>query len=431
MAIDFSLLPPEQEMRDEPPSKLLWSVVFFTLTLLGVFAVLLLWPTSEPSQTLWFWICLTLYPAGFAALAVSRRYSVYEGRRLEAREWNAARERYIQNVFAKAKVPLAVVGSAYRFTDNDKINRAETIAQRALVLKAQPSIAQSGTVTARWLAPAVLDRSRWLRGPDTIRQDQVLGWLFDQLLGDLVETLEGLPNELSLTVRLRVAADAVESDVLSVWQSYWRSRKFRSAKVVVEASNPSLMIVDTWLDMDGGATRKCATLMVTVQLNEILSKNPPDGTAEVGVALLLVPEDVVKRYALKRIALFHRPVQGVVDKLNDTLTNALRWGNADPTSFGRLWLSGLDEHSVAPLHAALSDTGVTATRGEPPSEVDMDRTVGNAGAASGWFSLACAAASAEEVGAPQLLVEQCGTDIVLAVVAPALKPDNLHKGRPA
>jgi hypothetical protein len=431
MAIDFSLLPPAQEMRDEPPSTILWTVVFFVLTLLGGFAVLLFWPKSEPSHTLWFWACLTLYPAGFAAFVVSRRYSVYEGRRLDAQEWNAARERYIQNVFAKAQVPFAVVGSAYRFTDDDKSNHAETIAQRALVLKAQPSIAQSGTVTARWLAPAVLDRSKWLQGPDTIRQDQVLEWLFGQLLDDLVETLEALPNELPLTVRLRVAADALESDVLAVWQRQWQSRKIRSTKVVAEASDLGLMIVDTWLDMDDGVTRKCATLLVTVQLNEILSKNPPDGSAEVGVALLLAPEDIVKRYALKRIALIHRPMQSAVDKLDHALTYALHWGNADPTSIARLWLSGLNEHSAAPLHTALSDTGVTAARSEPPSDADIDRTVGHAGVASGWLSLACASACAEQVSAPQLLVESCGTNIVLAVVAPALQQDDLHKGGPA
>ena len=57
MSIDFDKLPPEEPVPDEPPSRLLWTIVFFVIALIGVFSVLLFWPKGEPTQTPWFWTC--------------------------------------------------------------------------------------------------------------------------------------------------------------------------------------------------------------------------------------------------------------------------------------------------------------------------------------------------------------------------------------
>jgi hypothetical protein len=428
MPVDFSLLPPEQKVPDAPPSKLVWTAVFFVLTLLGVFAILLLWPKNEPTRTSWFWFCLSVYPVGIAAFVVFRCLSAYEGRLLDAQEWNAARERYIEGVFAKASVPLAVLGVAYRFVDDDKKNNTKAIAQRILVLKAQPSIAEQGTVTARWLNPEALDRSKWRRGPDTARQSQVLKWLFERLIDQLAGELEGLSAELPLTVRLSVVADALEVDPSAIWKGCWRSRGLRSAKVLVELASSGLMVLDTWLDSKDEMVRCHSTLLVIIQLNAILSKNPPDGSAEGGAALLIVPEEIARRYTQKPAAFIHRPMCGTVADLDHTLTYALRWGKSEPMSVGQLWLSGVKTHSLAALHAALSIAGVTARRSEMPPEMNMDRTVGNAGVAAPWLSLACAVASANQSGANQLLIEQRENEIIATIVAPALLQENSQTG---
>jgi len=52
--------------------------------IVGAFVVLFVWPKGEPTQTPWFWTCVTVYPYGVAAFVVLRRYSFYEGRRLDA-----------------------------------------------------------------------------------------------------------------------------------------------------------------------------------------------------------------------------------------------------------------------------------------------------------------------------------------------------------
>ncbi|MGS1000387.1 hypothetical protein ACVCH0_01530 [Burkholderia glumae] len=95
MAVDFIRLPPEEPGPDHPPSRLIWTIVFFLIAIVGVFAALLLWPKGESTQTPWFWACVTVYPFGLAAFVVLRRYSVYEGRRLDAIAWNEARKDYV------------------------------------------------------------------------------------------------------------------------------------------------------------------------------------------------------------------------------------------------------------------------------------------------------------------------------------------------
>ncbi|MCP3720897.1 hypothetical protein [Paraburkholderia sp. CNPSo 3281] len=82
--VDFASLPPEEPVPDNPPSRLRWTIVFFLIVIVGAFVVLFLWPKGEPTQTPWFWTCVTVYPYEVAAFAVLRRYSVYEGRRLDA-----------------------------------------------------------------------------------------------------------------------------------------------------------------------------------------------------------------------------------------------------------------------------------------------------------------------------------------------------------
>src|SRR5690242_3511274 len=120
MPVDFTRLPPEEPVPDNPPSRLVWTVVFFLIAVVGVFVVLLLWPKEDPTQTPWFWTCVTVYPFGLAALVVLRRYSVFEGRRLDAIAWNEARAEHVNEVFDGASRPLAVLAATCRFSSEAK-----------------------------------------------------------------------------------------------------------------------------------------------------------------------------------------------------------------------------------------------------------------------------------------------------------------------
>ncbi|MGE8454873.1 MAG: hypothetical protein ACN6OP_30550, partial [Pseudomonadales bacterium] len=90
MAVDFSLLPPEEAVSERPPSRLAWTVAFFLMVLVGVFAVLFFWPKDMPTHTWKFWASLVLFPVGIPVWIVLRRYSVYEGRKLDTALHNEA-----------------------------------------------------------------------------------------------------------------------------------------------------------------------------------------------------------------------------------------------------------------------------------------------------------------------------------------------------
>jgi len=326
---------------------------------------------------------------------------------------------YIDTVFDRASIPFAVLGVAFSFIDNDRLDNSASIAERTLVLKAQPAIAAKGTVLARWFVPAALDRERWVRGPDMVRQRQVLDWIIDRLLDKSREALARIPADLRLFVRVRVSANACRGDIASILRDHWRRGNLRPCTVIAESEDVRLMNVDSWLDSPDFRIQKHATLVVVIELNEILGKNPPEGSAEAGSAVLLVPKHLSQRHKLEPIAYVHRPMAASQENLAQMMGYALRWAKADPPSVGRSWLSNLNASSAATLHASLRTVGVTGPNTAPLPELNMDRTVGHAGSAADWLAVACAADSAQQLGSPQLLVVQHGADIVSAVVATA------------
>ncbi len=127
MAVDFSLLPSEKPLPENSPSRLVWTITFFVLVLAGVFAVLLLWPKTLPTQTWEFWTCVVVFPLGVSTLVVMRRFAHYEGHKLNIVLSNEAARGYNAHVFEVASRPLALVGAAYRFSVDPKEDAVESV----------------------------------------------------------------------------------------------------------------------------------------------------------------------------------------------------------------------------------------------------------------------------------------------------------------
>lgn len=342
MPVNFLLLPPLEELPNNPPSRLIWSIAFFVLTLSGIFAVLMLWPKGESTQTPWFWSCVTVYPMGIAAFVVLRRYSVYEGRRLDAIAWNEAREQHIAKVFDDAAQPLSVLGSAYIFSADEKENALTGLLSGALSLATQrlPKI-DTEPMKVRWLAP-LQEELKTKPTNDKERQAQLTGWLFDQLLSDMSNTLRTLPSTLRLTVHLDLSGSALPSTTLELWQSRWAAYNLPVKVTVKIGKIKDLMALDQWLDSTNTPASHEAKLMVFVQLNRLLNNAPPEKSAEAGVALLIAPVAMAKQYKLAAIANIHRPMHGKFDAINHVLEYGLKWGKVAATDVVRTWKTGFD-----------------------------------------------------------------------------------------
>lgn len=170
------------------------------------------------------------------------------------------------------------------------------------------------------------------------------------------------------------------------------------------------MALDTWLDRINQQQDQQARLLVFVRLNPVLQALPPDGSAETGVALLVVPEAVLHRVDVKPIARVHRP-NGTDDcPVDVALARALRWGRVEPAAVSRMWQSGLDSNAANETTAAAVKAGVAA------KSANLDYMVGHAGEIASWLGLACAAKAVVQDGLPQLVVTACKTGPCFSVL---------------
>lgn len=418
MALNFNTLPPEMPVPDTPPSRFVWTVVFLVLVLVGIFVVLLLWPAEESTRTPWFWTCVTVYPAGVAGFVVSRVFSVYEGRRLRAMDWNAAAKKFAERAFAKESIPLRILGAAMRVTEDDADNNVQKIVDRKVTLDTKASEhAVDQAIAARWLQP----RDARLASNEAERHTMILEWLYDELLADLDEPLAALPSDIPVSVLLDVSGYVGRADVAELWQKQWRSHELRDARVERAHASLDLMRVDAWLDGQDGTPpfERAAVLLVSVSLSTVLDEDPPDGTAEIGMGLLMTSAGLAGQHALRPVASLHRPLRSGSENLNHALTYALRWGNANLDSLGAAWMIGSDGESVGPLHTAINYVSAGKPREEPLAEHDLDRTVGHSGQSAGWLAATCAALRAADSSRPQLIAQRLGEQTVVAVVTGA------------
>ncbi|AKC68534.1 hypothetical protein [Pandoraea oxalativorans] len=415
MALDFDTLPPEVQVPDASPSRILWIGIFTVLLLVGIVAVLMLWPAGESTRTPWFWLCVAIYPAGIAMFFVSRVFSVSEGRRLDALAWNEACKKFTRDAFSRESVPLRILGAAFRSTEIDADNDVQRIANRTVTLDAKPSAHVEGTsVTARWLQP--LDAHLAL--DEAERHKLVIEWLYDKLLSDLSSSLRAVPEKARLEVLLDVSGYIGTSDIVGLWQARWQQRGFREVAVKNAAGKLDLMTVDSWLDGQAGSPSfdHSVVLLVSVSLSKVVEQDPPHGTAESGVAILLTSPAMSDRHSMSSVASMHRPLRSESHDLRHALTYALKWGNASPTSLGGVWLTGLNGKSVGPLHAALSEIGASGGANDSLPEFDLDSTIGRAGRSAGWLAATCASLCVQTSGAPHLIAQRCGDQTFVAVV---------------
>lgn len=416
MALDFASLPPARPVPDTPPSRFVWTVAFFILMLVGILAVLLLWPADEPTHTAWFWTCVAVFPIGIAGFVVSRVFRVYEARRLEAIAWNTASQRYAEQAFAKESIPLRILGAAMRVTEDDADSDIERIVGKRIELEPKASTHEADASTsARWFQPL----EARLAADDAERHTLILEWLYDKLLLDLKASLAALLIEARLHVLLDISGYVGEADPVELWQVQWRNHQLRETHAERVCASRDLFVVDGWLDGEKGAPRlDCSVvLLVSVSLCAVLDADPLDGTAEAGVGLLVTLPALADRHQLRAIASLHRPLRSGTADLNHALTYALKWGHTEFHALGDAWLTGFDGQTIGALRVALSQVERGEPRKTPIGELDLDRTIGRAGGSSGWLAAVCAALRAAQTATPQLVAQRCDESTVVAVVA--------------
>jgi hypothetical protein len=400
MAVDFSQLPTEAVYHDEPPSRFIWTVVFLGMLLIGVFAVLVLWPKGLSTHTAKFWVTLMLFPVGIPAWIVLRRYSAYQGRKLDAELHNETVRNFNERVFRAASIPLSLIGAAYRFSTDPKENTVESLRAGAVALKPQPPFNGKGDpVKARWLVTPGMPTSPHSIEGDRRRHRHVTRWLFDELLDELSACVQALPVHVPLVIQLAITNAFTPQENEHLWRDRWQAHSLRHAETAKPGTTPlDLMMLDTWLDDTLRHTRLQATLVVVLHLQPLLATMPPADTAEAAVALLLMPEALARQHKVPVAALLHRPVRAPMDRPTEALAHALQWANCQASSIPSGWQCQLDAAKGGPWCEAAMHHGLTATL------TNLDQTVGRTKMVAPWLATACAAASLGSDPAMQIIL---------------------------
>ena len=364
-------------------------------------AVLLLWPSGMPTQTLRFWLTLLVFPSGLAAVIVMQRYSHFEAQVLDARIHNEVCREYTEELFDFARRPLVLIGAAFRFSEASEINDLApgAVQDRSLSLPALlPATSQGQLIKAPQLTLSdpelhfaaeqalLAEAVEGISMDQLIRQHASLAWLFAQLQDSLAEEISQLPAGLPLVIQLRISSALRASVIQALWQKNWMLRSMRQARLELpmDDADSSLMEMDNWLDQVHDKAQQCARLMVAVHLHAAVNDLPPSGSAEAGVALLLLPELVAERFDVTGIANLHRPVRGDADQHDAALEHALEFAGIDAGAIGAIWQTGVAPESSGKFLLAASQMGLTMLSG------DLDDAIGNTGIATPWLAIACA-----------------------------------------
>jgi hypothetical protein len=416
MAVDFSWLPHEEPIPVDAPSRLAWMIAFVVMVLAGGFAVLLLWPKNIPTHTWNFWMCLILFPVGVPALIVLRRYSVYEGRKLDIVLSNEAIREYKTRVFEAASVPLALVGAAYRFSADAGQNAIEGVRTGALKLETREPIARGGEpAKGRWFVAPEVACLPGGKEDDLNRHRQLTQWLFTELLNELTAAIQALPRRLDLSVHFAVSSGLTHQENETLWQACWRERQLRPVRLAEAAAQAEdLTMLDAWLDQIIEASCQEARLVVAIQLHPLLSEPPPVGAAEAGVALLLAPDAQAERFNVVRSANLHRPVRGSFDQSSHALLHAMKWAKVAAADIPGGWQTGVDAAQYGQWRKPAVQLGFTA------HPTNLDQSVGYAGVAAPWLAIAGAAASLSETVQAQLILAGQAESLDCAVLRGAL-----------
>ena len=422
MAIDIESLPPRIEAPPRKPSVLVGSLVFIACMVAGSAITLVIWPTHFPTGTPVFWVAVVIVPFVLSTLVTLMPWLSYAGAERSIRAWNGRRDQYVTDAFHRESQPVALLGSACRFPADDVNHQISKVAAGDIMLTPQQAPDRVTTVAARWFPTREYSVETDPREYDAERQQAALPDLLLAMLESLKHRINALPAGLPLNVSLFVDSPSFDESVRIPFQSIWDELALREFTFDDRPVIPDLMSLDTWLDRPAETAREHATLLVSVQLHDLVRHSAPPGSAEVATALLMVPQHIAERHRLAAHAHIHRPRQGTIASLPQALSLALKWGNVQPADIHHLWHAGFDKLGQQALLSALRAEKIALFESQQVSgEHDVDRLVGDAGIAADWFALACAIEFAHSYGGPQLVARHNRVNSMLAVVRPVLR----------
>ncbi|MCA8003356.1 hypothetical protein [Burkholderia metallica] len=422
MAFDLQRIGPERDVPSIRPAWLAWALLFVILTGGGAFCVVRFWPAVEPTNTPWFWCCVVVFPAIGWLVPFLVYLGVLQAPRRRAIDYNAARQRHVESVCRRARVPLHVLGSGFVFSAQAHDNRADAVVEKRLALAQQARFpGDHEVVAARWIEP---EGEAWIPEDDHAdaqRHRALLSHLFDTLLRGIAPTLRAMPERTPLRIRLGVDTLLSTPEIENAWHAGWAANRLRaSVKPEIETTAPELIAADRWIDGKDDEGADAVVLLCVVQLNALVNARPAEGAAEAGVILLLASQSVTARTRPTTQALLFRPERRDEATLAQGVAQALLWARVRGPELLDHWMAGGAETPLNRALASALDARRVGAMQTPnlDGQHDIDLRIGTAGMAAPWLCVALALEHARVSARTQLVSVAHADHVTVAVVAP-------------
>ncbi len=419
MAVDFSRLPAEVPVPDQGPSPLVWTLVFLVLGLAGGMLALLTWPRNTPTQTPWFWFCVTVMPICLSGALTLRPFSHFRKQQLRAQTHNRLTKVHNDVLFERASVPLAVLASGYRVHAKPDQNTFEAIVKRSASLPTRPTLDGLDSAVASYLEPD----AALLTFDDEARQRAVLDWVLQDVAPHVVVALQGLPERVPITVWLDVSGSALNTDAIrAVWKALPESvcpARLRAAEPVIEPTE-GLMLADSMLDRVNAEQRDVVTVLISVTLNRLHAEGPEPDSAEAACFFVLCPSELAQRLKAPVTGWLNRPQSDTPPPPDGPLPWAIRWGCTNVEAVAGAFLQGVEDADVAAMRMALrAEEGEEGEESGGTQDWMLDTLLGNTGQTAPWLAAALALDRAVAGAAPYVVGARSAQQMLFAVVSPA------------
>ena len=408
MPVDFARIPPRVKVPEiSRPSILVWALLLCLMLAADASLTIFIWPAGKPTNTAWFWFCAVGLSVLMWALLLSCRLVWAYVRVNAALATNRISDAIEKQCHDRSSQPLAVLGHGWRFSSSEEENSVEDLVDGKTKLHPASSQVRPNTdVMARWLE---IPGKQFCGGNAEIeyeRQAEICEWLLNQLVNDVAPQILQIPRRMSMKVDLCANSVLKPTIVAGHLLSLLKDR-FPSLRVEINPPTEELSLfhIDAWHD---GARADEVRLLVSIQLRKVVSEVLANGVAEAASMLLVCSPAVAGQMNEKYPLRLHRPARGIAEKVPEILGLAIRWGRTSFDEIGTTWRTGLGEEITKTIRSS-------CRFGNRTRPVELDVTIGDAGAARAWLATTLAVANAALMNEPQLVIAQEGDELVALV----------------
>lgn len=325
MPVDLTKLP-----QIQPPLKKFswwfWAILLLVFIVISCLITLVI-SFFYPLPNLYFVFGSLVLPA--VAWLFTFLYGIYYRGYREAyiKEWNVRREARRKQLIDYARRGLYVLGYSLITEYGEGGNASGVVSSLYAVTAKRPS---SGGIPIPHSALAL---------PDNVSSSlfyERLQHLFKEWQQQHQSLLITFPDDLKVHVRLFIDTSTPVDKLEMLWQQTF-GKLIHASNFSIENTKNSSTFIEQWLD--NSEHDEDLLLLINAHLFSLPNKNE----AESAMLMLLAGEQAINRLtSLKErdlLAKIYRSEQ--TDTLNQTIDNALLWGDADAKPYDGVWYSGV------------------------------------------------------------------------------------------